>query len=60
MLEEPPRAQLILAAQFVTLWMALFRIPLEEVYPHRKFSATACPGDMFPWDNFIDLVKVAQ
>jgi hypothetical protein len=59
-LAEPPRAQLIAAAAFVSFWMRHYQIPLTEIWPHSHFNATECPGTKFPWDNFIDLVKVAS
>jgi hypothetical protein len=57
---EPPRAQLVAAAKFVAFWMSLYNIPITEIYPHSKFDATECPGTLFPWDNFIELVRVAS
>lgn len=59
-LAEPPRAQLIRAAAFVAFWRKLYSIPLAEIFPHKFFNNTECPGNLFPWDNFIDLVQVAS
>jgi len=47
-LAEPPRAQLVRAAAFVAFWMRLYNIPLTEVWPHRKWDATECPGRNSP------------
>lgn len=32
-------------------------IPTGHVFPHRAFSATECPGNMFPFTELIDKVK---
>ena len=51
--EPPPAAQLLKAVAFVQFLRRLLEIPLEEIYPHRDLNATLCPGEAFPWEEFI-------
>ena len=57
-LAAPPQAQLTRAAQFVAFWMALYNIPITEIWPHNHWNFTECPGTKFPWDGFIGLVRL--
>lgn len=53
----PPSRELLTAAAVGTASMCyLGRIPLENVQRHRDYKATECPGDLFPWSEFVELV----
>ncbi len=57
-LEAPTEAQL---ASLVFLCRRLdkkYGIALDHVRPHRDFSQTLCPGDRFPWDEFLSRLEV--
>ncbi|MEN6560878.1 MAG: peptidoglycan recognition family protein [Acidobacteriota bacterium] len=56
---EPPLSQLIIGARGVAMLADIFRIPLESICPHRKFNDTDCPGKLFPWEKFLQAVRVA-
>jgi N-acetylmuramoyl-L-alanine amidase len=56
---EPPIGQLIIGARGVATLLKLFRIPLESIFPHRQFNDTDCPGKLFPWEKFLQAVRVA-
>jgi len=43
----------------VALWAHLYGIPLDfekSIVAHRQLSATSCPGNSFPYDDFKRLV----
>jgi hypothetical protein len=53
----PPPEQLKCAADLVSGLAVAFRIPVGRVLRHNAVRATECPGDLFPWDAFLELVK---
>jgi hypothetical protein len=53
----PPDDQLRLGARMIRTWMRLYNIPLENVYPHRDFNDTDCPGKMFPMDKLRGFIS---
>jgi hypothetical protein len=43
----PPAGQLLASVQFLREWLRLYGIPRSEIYPHRHFNNTDCPGKAF-------------
>lgn len=43
----PPLAQLISGANFIKEWLRLYKILKSEVYAHKYFNDTDCPGSAF-------------
>lgn len=58
-LAEPSFPQLIRGARTAAMLCRVYGISLDAIYPHRKFNNTDCPGKLFPWDKFIQAVRVA-
>ena len=56
---EPPKDQLIIGARMVSMWMAIYKIPMSEIYPHYRFEPTDCPGKKFDMGKFFDAVMLA-
>jgi len=56
-LGEPPAAMLERGAKFIRFWMDLCGIPIEKVRRHSEVAAKTCPGKLFPWAKFIDLLR---
>jgi len=57
-LGEPPAAMLERGAKFVRdCWMRPFGIPVERVRRHSEVAPKTCPGRLFPWAKFIDLLR---
>lgn len=55
-----PSGQLVVGAKLIRTWMEMFGIPEEEVWPHRHFNATECPGDAFDMDALMDAVRRSE
>jgi N-acetylmuramoyl-L-alanine amidase len=53
-LAEPPPTQLFAAARIVKLWMRIFGIPSGQIFGHKAFNDTDCPGKLF---NVIDFIS---
>jgi hypothetical protein len=54
---RPKREQLVLAAKVVKLWLELFHLTTDDVFPHHAFAAEkSCPGILFPMDEFKGLI----
>lgn len=56
-LEYPDKEQIEVGAQLIAGLSHSIGIDPLAIYPHRDFSATACPGRYFPMDLLIRLVK---
>jgi hypothetical protein len=57
---RPTDAQLKAGARVVTLWSFLYSIPIEfgkAIIPHKQISPKTCPGNMFPYKEFMSLVE---
>lgn len=52
----PPEAQLLRGVEGVKMVMQTFDIAPADVFPHRAFNATDCPGKLFPWDRFMKMI----
>lgn len=47
-LEDPPKKMLIEGGKLIAMWMKLFDIPFERIYPHHYFADyKTCPGSQF-------------
>lgn len=59
---HPPTAEQMKALVALTgRLMDKYRIPLSRVFPHRQVTAgTVCPGQLFPWDSFINSLKTRK
>ncbi len=58
--QRPTEIQLKNAAQIVTLWCALYDIPVDfnkRILPHSFFVDKACPGSNFPYEEFRKWVE---
>lgn len=53
----PPEPMLIAGAKLIALWMKLFNILPQMVYPHSAFVDKSCPGKMFPLGTLMDKVE---
>lgn len=52
---RPDAIQLESAARVTLDLMKKYRVPLEQVRPHRAVNVdTDCPGLQFPWQEFVD------
>jgi len=38
-------------------WIKFYKIPLENIQPHRKYIKTQCPGILFRWAKLIEEIK---
>ena len=57
MREPPTFSQLAVGAKHVAGLIRAFEMGgAGALLAHRDTKATACPGDAFPWDRFIELV----
>jgi len=41
------------------MWMAIYKIPMSEIYPHYRFEATDCPGKKFDMGKLFNAVMLA-
>jgi hypothetical protein len=48
--------QLMEGAKLVAMWTKLFHIPPGEIYPHKEFKDTECPGTLFDLSELKHLV----
>jgi len=54
----PPAEMLDRGARFIkSCWMGPYEIPVERVHRHSEVAAKTCPGTLFPWTHFIDLLR---
>lgn len=45
------------AAELTASYLRMFALPIESVHKHHDYHPKSCPGKLFPWDKFINLVK---
>jgi N-acetyl-anhydromuramyl-L-alanine amidase AmpD len=36
--------------------LRLFDLSLESVFSHRQLNDTDCPGHLFPWEEFLEMI----
>jgi N-acetyl-anhydromuramyl-L-alanine amidase AmpD len=54
---RPDQSHLAGAAGLTVELMKIYRVPLENVRPHRAINTdTDCPGAQFPWQEFVRLI----
>ena len=56
-LKPPPHEQLILGAKVISLWMRLFGISVDHVYPHSRFADKSCPGRRFSMEKLKGMLS---
>lgn len=55
---DPPAEMLERGAKFIrSCWMDPYGIPIERVRRHSDVAAKTCPGKLFPWAKFIELLR---
>lgn len=52
-LAPPPPAQMDKLVKHVKSLMQQWGIPKANIHRHHDFSAKSCPGNQFPWDQFM-------
>jgi len=56
-IEAPPQQQLEEAADTIAGWCIRFGIPAHQIFRHRDFKSTACPGAQFPLVQLRSMVQ---
>lgn len=55
--QPPPRTALVVGAEQVAEWILDWPLlTTAEIWPHRRYKRTDCPGHTFPLDEFRELV----
>ena len=54
--EDPTEQMLITGAKVIRLWMRLFNIQRDSIFPHRDFADKTCPGTKFDMNVLKDLI----
>ncbi|MGH7162200.1 MAG: peptidoglycan recognition protein family protein [Planctomycetota bacterium] len=54
---RPSRRQLEAVVALVRALRSEYGIPLANVIGHRDVKATECPGDAFPWGEFVERIR---
>lgn len=44
-------------AKVIKLWRRLYGIPISEVHKHSEYQNKTCPGEKFPWAQFLALCE---
>ncbi len=57
-LEAPTEAQLSALVLLCRRLIHKYNLSLDRVYPHRELGQTLCPGDRFPWAEFMSRLPV--
>jgi hypothetical protein len=55
--EVPHHDQIQAGAELIAGLCSALDISTSEIYPHKHFSNTLCPGDLFPFDELIAKVE---
>jgi len=53
----PPEAQIIVGVKVIKLWMRMFHIGPEKIFPHSQFAAKSCPGSKLDMEWFREMVR---
>jgi hypothetical protein len=62
-LAAPPADQLAVAAKFCRFLMRMYGLTMwatgedRVIHRHAEFNSTECPGTLFPWAEFVEMVK---
>jgi hypothetical protein len=56
-LKAPDDRMLLTGMKVLLVWMGLHEIPIEDVFPHSHFNKTECPGKLFGFPHFLDLLS---
>lgn len=57
----PPDDHLLeCAAKLVAGHLRLCNLGIETIHRHHDYAAKSCPGKLFPWERFLDLVRGAM
>jgi len=54
---RPTKRQMDALVKLVRALREEYDIPVSRIVPHRYVRSTECPGDLFPWDDFIARVR---
>jgi hypothetical protein len=58
--QAPPDEELLTyAAQVTAGYLRLAGLPVESIHRHHEYAEKSCPGKLFPWEHFIELVQAA-
>lgn len=52
--EEMPEAQLKVGQELIKYLLNKYKLNKSNVYKHKDFNNTDCPGHNFPWTNIMD------
>jgi hypothetical protein len=52
----PSEEMLITGAKVIRLWMRLFNIQMDSIFPHRDFADKTCPGTKFDMNVLKDFI----
>lgn len=56
----PPDDELLAYSANVTAgYLRLCSLGVDTVHRHHDYAAKSCPGKLFPWERFMELVRVA-
>ena len=47
----PEQKLLMTGAKVISLWLKLFDLKIEDIYPHNHFAQKSCPGSFFDLNN---------
>jgi len=57
----PPKRQLQAGAKVIALWLKLFGLSIDDIYPHSYFDAyKTCPGTLFDMEYLKTCVRRKQ
>ena len=56
--ETMPEAQLKAGQELIAYLLNKYNLTKANVYKHKDFNATDCPGHNFPWDKLINSISV--
>lgn len=55
--KKVPERQLDSLVELIQDLSDVYNIPTWQIYPHSHFAKKLCPGNYFPWKEFIRVVK---
>ena len=57
-LAPPDDEMLDFAAITVAGYLCLLSLGVETIHRHNEYATKSCPGKLFPWSRFIELVRM--